>query len=164
MIRKLLTGVSLLAVTALIGCGGGNDFPDPVPVSGSIKLNNEPVADAKVTFVAKGKEGRSASGTTDAEGKFTLTTFNTGDGAIPGTYVVTVVKNDGSTSADMGYDAENEEGMGEDYGKMMDAAGGGDGGPVVDTSLPQKYASPATSGIERTVADSGPNEFAIELE
>lgn len=146
----------------MVGCGGGDDFPDPVPVSGTVNHGGKPVAGASVTFRAKGGEGRSASGMTDSAGKFTLTTFSTADGAIPGDYVVTVSKSSGAEGGDdmdLGDDGDPSAG----YDEAM-AKAGGDEPEEVDSTLPVKYASAATSGLERTVGKSGKNEFAIDLE
>lgn len=80
------------------GCGGSSN---PVaPVNGVVTLNGQPVADMVVTFTpVPGKTatvgddnqpGKSATGNTDAEGKFTLSTYERGDGALIGEHKVTV--------------------------------------------------------------------------
>jgi hypothetical protein len=72
----------------LAGCGGNNTSK----VAGTVTLDGKPTAGATVTFVpveeAAGR--RLASGVTNADGHFRLTTFNTNDGALPGEYHVTV--------------------------------------------------------------------------
>ncbi len=50
--------------------------PVVVPVTGVVKLDGQPLADAKVTFLPKDKENASFTGTTDATGKFELTAAN----------------------------------------------------------------------------------------
>ena len=93
---------AVLAVTA--GCGGSS-LGTPVPVTGKIIYQGQPVEGAQVTFHAKadtGEEGavrRSANGRTAADGTFSLTTFKTGDGALPGDYVITVSKIEGSAAS-----------------------------------------------------------------
>ncbi len=57
---------------------------------GTIKQGGKPVADANVIFYPQGEGGRVATGTTDAQGAFTLTTYETGDGAVVGSHKVTV--------------------------------------------------------------------------
>lgn len=89
--------VSFLAISTL-GCGGSNN---PVaPVKGVVTLNGKPVADMVITFTpVPGKTasvgdanapGKSATGNTDAEGKFTLSTYERNDGALVGEHKVTV--------------------------------------------------------------------------
>jgi hypothetical protein len=79
----LLPALVLLAV----GCGGPGK---PVKVEGIVTLDGKPLPGATVTFAPVGG-GRSASGRTDADGSFRLTTFRTDDGALPGEYKVMVV-------------------------------------------------------------------------
>lgn len=89
--------VSFLAISTL-GCSGSSN---PVaPVNGVVTLNGKPVADMVVTFTpvpgktaSVGDEntpGKSATGNTDAEGKFTLSTYERNDGALVGEHKVTV--------------------------------------------------------------------------
>ena len=77
----LLAGVCLLA---LPGCGDGR--PKTIQVTGTVTYRGKPVQGAHVTFTPQGN--RSASGETDAEGRFTLLSFAPGDGAVAGEHVV----------------------------------------------------------------------------
>jgi hypothetical protein len=76
--------VFFLAVGA-IGCGGARTSP----VTGVVLLDGKPLAGATVTFVAGGT-GRDATGETDKEGQFTMSTFEPRDGVLPGTYKVVI--------------------------------------------------------------------------
>jgi hypothetical protein len=71
----------------LIGVGCGIR---PVPVEGLVTLDGRPLKDAAVTFTAEGN-GRVATAITGNDGSFHLTTFTTGDGALPGDYRVTIM-------------------------------------------------------------------------
>jgi hypothetical protein len=66
----MLFGVAALwAVVA--GCSGKSaDFPDLAPVSGTITMDGEPLANASVTF--ESEKGATSFATTDAEGKYVL--------------------------------------------------------------------------------------------
>jgi hypothetical protein len=75
----------LLLLGALLGCGRKNDLS---PVSGTVTVDGKPVAAAQVLFTAA--SGRPAAGETDAQGRYVLSTHETGDGAAVGTYSVTV--------------------------------------------------------------------------
>ncbi len=80
------------ALATLTGCGGQLTT---APVSGTITLNGEPLADASVTFTpaATGIEAPASNGRTDAGGNFTLEVTATGDrGAVLGKHVVTVAR------------------------------------------------------------------------
>jgi hypothetical protein len=61
-------------------------------VEGIVTLDGKPLPWATVTFVSAEEGRRPASGVTDADGAFELTTFDTGDGALPGSYRVTINK------------------------------------------------------------------------
>ena len=79
-----LAGVCLTLV--VVGCGGSK----PVAVKGIVTLDDKPLARASVLFIAQDPGGRDATGFTDADGAFQLTTFRPKDGAMPGSYKITV--------------------------------------------------------------------------
>ena len=91
--------VGLPAMLSLAGCGGGPardaKWPEPVPVSGTVRYEGEPLADAQITFSPEGT-GYLATGTSDAEGRYTLMTrFSRSfeeEGVVPGKYKVLVGK------------------------------------------------------------------------
>lgn len=85
-------------VISLSGCTGSNN---PVAKAGGVvTLDNKPVPDLVVTFTPipgetqfqgeAGMTGKTASGRTDSNGKFTLSTYEIGDGALIGKHKVTV--------------------------------------------------------------------------
>lgn len=81
-----VVGVLLLAA----GCGSGLDT---APVSGTITLNGQPLANASVTFTpaATGLEAPASNGRTDASGNYTLQVTVTGDkGAVKGMHTVRI--------------------------------------------------------------------------
>jgi hypothetical protein len=82
-----------LAVVLLTAAGCTSKYT-PVPVSGVVTLDGQPVNKATVYFYAVGddKEGRPAQGATDENGEFNLSTLGNGDGALPGDYKVVVHK------------------------------------------------------------------------
>jgi hypothetical protein len=69
------------------GCGKSGSM---VPLSGTVKLDGQPLANATVHFIAQNSKGRDALGSTDAHGVFHLSTLKSGDGAFPGKYKVVV--------------------------------------------------------------------------
>jgi hypothetical protein len=78
------------------GCGG----PALAPVKGRVTCNGKPVAEAAVTFAPvaasdQDKEpGRAATGFTDADGYYVLSTHKAHDGALVGKHRVTVQLDD----------------------------------------------------------------------
>jgi len=88
---RLWTWAALLALPGVLGCG--EPPPKLVTARGKILFRNRPLAGALVKLVpdpADGKQGFAAHGTTDHDGVFFLQTYPHGDGAVPGTYKVTI--------------------------------------------------------------------------
>jgi hypothetical protein len=81
--------LSLYALIAIAGCGDGR--PERVPVSGVVLIDGEPLGRGYVKFVPA--NGRPSLGKIAPDGKFILTCFDGGDGAIPGTHRVQVTAN-----------------------------------------------------------------------
>ncbi len=81
--------LTVLLGLALSGCGSGSGT---VPVKGKIMLDGAPLAGASISFVPQG-EGRQATGTTDEQGVFTISTIEPRDGAMPGKYKVILSQN-----------------------------------------------------------------------
>lgn len=85
----------LVTLILIAGCSSQIKAPKTVPVSGTVTRQGKPLAGVVVTFHPQfniGKTEFEPSGETNAEGKFTLSTANGGDGAPPGEYVVTMIK------------------------------------------------------------------------
>ncbi len=83
--------IILGSVLAAWGCGSGSQI---VPVSGQVKLDGEPLADAHVTFRRPDSKepypGPASHGKTDADGRFTLHTVDDHNGAVVGPHKVRV--------------------------------------------------------------------------
>jgi len=93
---KKFTIVALLMVIAG-GCGNGERY---APVSGTITLDNQPLADASVLFEPLpvgdlDPPGKSSAGKTDAEGKYTLQSpAGHRNGAVVGRHRVRILMGD----------------------------------------------------------------------
>src|SRR5436190_4338876 len=87
------TGPVLVFVALLIalGCAGKDRWqagrPPVVPASGVVTHDGQPLAGANIVFLPK-SGSHTAFATTDEQGKFQLTTFDAGDGAVAGDYDV----------------------------------------------------------------------------
>ncbi|MCC6508703.1 MAG: hypothetical protein IT423_06330 [Pirellulaceae bacterium] len=133
----LVVRFSLLLLTiAMLGCEASDGRPKPVAVSGTVLVNNQPSEKVRVVFAPQ-DHSFAAAGITDAQGKFSLQTFESNDGAVPGKFRVAVSKFD-----------------------VIEKAGG-----AVDEKhyLSSKYMNPSTSGIEFEVKKTGKNEVTIEV-
>jgi hypothetical protein len=161
--RWMMVGApALLVVAGISGCGG-DGRPRTEPVTGVVTLDGDPVEGALVSFSPEGGSGQSAVGTTDASGRYQLTTFRQGDGAVEGTYTLTVAKWDGVAPipAQTEAPAEQRDYSDGDYGDAYtppDAAPP----PPPKNLLPEKYNSPRTSELNYTVT-RGENTYDIPL-
>lgn len=92
MTTRLVTGTAALcALLALAGCGDGKI--KVYPVTGQVLYNGEPLPGVDIAFHpvdAKNDTSYPPHATTDAEGKFVLTTFTKDDGAPAGEFRVAV--------------------------------------------------------------------------
>jgi len=152
---RWLAGLAcLLSFVILTGCGGGTeatDRPATVEVTGQVTYNGGPVEGAMVTFKSSSPDGRGATGRTDESGNFQLTTFESGDGAIPGSYGVTVAK-----TVTEGQLSDEETNAYYERGQTPPT-------PQTKDLLPPKYKDPQGSGLTAEVTEGGENEFPFEL-
>lgn len=95
--RPLWSRIASTACLLSLACGTGcAKRPSPhgvtlVPVSGQVLFKEQPVEGATIVFIPQDQQ-HAAAAHTDADGNFTLQTFEPADGAVPGSYQVTVKK------------------------------------------------------------------------
>lgn len=142
-----------MVMGVLAGCSGGPaDDPDLVPATGTVMYNNKPVSGATITFIIE--KAPIATGSTDAEGKFSMTTGGR-PGAPVGNAKVSITKVSAAqdnlasmTPADMANMAAK--------GNMTIAE--------TKEEIPSKYNAPDKSGLVATVDKDGTkNVFEFRL-
>jgi hypothetical protein len=146
-------GMCLLAgvIVTGLGCGpSGPDRPKTYPVTGVVTYKGEPVAGANLNFQLADGSGY-AMAITDASGRYSLQTFEPGDGAVPGEYHVGITKYDQSVVVD---DMSDDDYRPPEEQQHVVAAG---------NQLPAKYSVPQTSGLTASVKEQ-PNTFNFDLE
>ena len=118
--------VLCLSVGVLLGCG--ESLPETTPVTGTVTFAGKPLTSGDVTLhpqvIAEGLPRRPARGSLDAAGTFQLSTFRSGDGAVPGTYHVTI------------HSYANRTDKFDDSGTFTPQWG-----------IPRRYGDPNTSGL-----------------
>ena len=147
---------SLLAVCLLLtvsGCGGGGDRPAVTPVSGTVKFKGVPQSGAIVTF-STANSPRTAVGICNANGEFKLTTFDTDDGAIPGSHLVTIVNKPSAEAVPLSP---------EQYLKAVESGKGKIPRMDIDDKIPAKYGEAGESGLKRDVIAGETNVFNFDL-
>lgn len=128
------------------------------PVVGTVTYRGQPVAGAKISFMTVGAP-RSATGTSDATGRFALSTFSEGDGALVGSHIVTVFK----PKVDVAIAGPDPNLDREAYLAAMDAAAQkAMQSQAIESALPAKYSDSTKSGL-RVVVGAGANDVPILL-
>jgi hypothetical protein len=146
--------VSILAI-AFSGCGKAR----PVKVAGIVTLDGKPLSGATIVFTPDQEGGgRQAAALSDVDGEFELTTYNTGDGALPGTYKVVVTKREEISSLAAAPPQSPEE-----ITKAMADFAKKRPGPAIETkkkaAVPPAYGSPSSTPLKYTV----PIEDKLEI-
>jgi hypothetical protein len=90
MVTRLVPIGALLVAAILQPRSLGADEAPLVKVTGVVRLDGRPLPGATVAFLPLAKDGRKATGKTDKEGKYEMTTKRDSDGAEPGKYQVTI--------------------------------------------------------------------------
>jgi hypothetical protein len=138
--RLTIAGAALLTV----GCSG--DRLATAPVTGTVYLDDKPLADALLTFMPE--RGQTANGVTAADGKFTLTTYREGDGAIPGRHLVMVSKHENPPPKKATTSTGNPLALPPPPGKSL---------------IPEVYGDAATSGLQQEVMADQDNVIELRL-
>lgn len=137
-----------LVILFLLGCGDGG--PKLYPATGTITMDSKPVDGAEVVFASEA--GLLATGTTDANGKFSLQSAGK-PGAPEGTYRVTVTKSISSGPPTTTMTPEDMAKMATEN-KM----------PKVESLLPAKYSVVQSTDLNATVTkDKSKNDFPFVL-
>ena len=133
--RRWLAVGGMLAAFVAAGCGQS----PTVKVTGTVTIKGQPAENVQVTFLPA--DGRPATGVTDAQGKFELSTFKPGDGAMPGQQTVT---------------------LGEYYppGKPPPMPRGNEPLP---SRFPPAYSDTVNSPLKANVERGGKNDFPFEV-
>jgi len=159
LLLPLALGLPLL----LSGCGKSKNSknPETAKVTGTVKYKGDPVEGAIVTFLpaaskdmmSQGK-GNAAYGTTDKNGNYTLKTFSPGDGAVPGSYIVTVTK----------FEQKAVESTPDVDSADYNPPGENDAPPKPPKNdLPKKYEAIKTSDLKADVAAGTDNVVDLDL-
>lgn len=139
--------LTLITSAALSGCGGGE--PGLARVSGTVTYKGKPVTPGEVFFTPEEPGKRGAKGILDSSGRFTLTTFENGDGAYSGKHKVSVI----SQGPDKPVPPKMKD-------RMMPEDMQGSG----DLLVPRKYVSSQTSGLNADVVEGKSNSFDFDLQ
>ena len=158
----------LVCGSLLCVCAGCEEPGTPkVPVTGTVTFNGKPLDGAIVSFTPK-TEGLPASATTDAEGKYVLTTETNGDGAVIGEYAVTIAKYDRKAPVipEVTEEQESDETIDitEEYPPGYDEMDASEkAAAVAKNLLPRKYSDPNATPLVAQVKESS-DDLVIDFE
>jgi hypothetical protein len=147
-IAAIFAGTALMV---LLGCGDDTGLAKRYPVTGTVTYKGEPVKKGIITFTPDQTDGRSATGTIE-DGTLTLTTMADRDGALPGSYKVSIT----AREADFTQVVANAKGG---PAKQKDVALANKEAKYL---IPAKYGSIQTSGLAAKVEERA-NRFQYEL-
>jgi hypothetical protein len=140
----LVAGLGLAA--SIAGCSRDPNLPKLGKVYGKVTYDGKPLDAGRIVFTPAtgkgGETGQSATGEINSDGSYEMTTFNTGDGAILGQHIVTVVVQKGELPKP------------DKNGQIKYQ--------VPKNDAPSKYATADKSPLRCTVVET-PTEFNIEL-
>lgn len=139
--------LNAMLVVAL-GCGSSNRIVEgrveTIATTGTVMIDGTPAENVIVVFHAT-THNLSASGRTDATGRFSLTTYDQGDGAVSGTHLVSLRKTSVTTTPDP---------RGEPFPPTTKEL----------SLIATEYANPRTSGLTANVSPGRENDFLFEVE
>jgi hypothetical protein len=143
--------VALLSATlaALVGCDSAQQV---AKVAGEVTFNGNKISTGTVTFYPL-QGGRPSTGTIRPDGSYVLSTFASGDGALPGDYKVSIEAKS-VTGAVPAPKSLKEE--------IAQASVPASATTTVTWLVPQQYSSAESSGLTATVG-SGPNQIDFNL-
>ncbi len=154
------TLASLLSVAVLCsGCGSktGADRVKTFAVKGKVTYSGGPLVGANIAFAPR--EGQPiAMGRTNDLGEYTLTTYESGDGAAAGRYMVVVKKVD-AEKASAEASAQHGTDVTKDYGGGHSQAAVKTGGSLI----PGKYGDSNETPLTATVEAGKENAFDFDL-
>ena len=157
-----LTLLSLFCL-GLVGCSDAD--ARFARVEGTVTYNGNPVVGASVRFQSVDSDGESAVGTTDANGRFTLTSITAADGgrgALPGQYrvVITLLEPAPPCRHEAAYQAGEI-----DYSTFQQRleASRGEVTPPRRSLIPERYSRGSTSTLEATVVQGRNAPFNFDL-
>lgn len=147
---------AFVAAVLVAGFGCGGPAAKLVKTEGVVTLDGAPVAGAMVTFHPNDEKGPVATGLTSSDGVFELQTYAAADGALPGSYKVTVRK----TEAVAPPPASNDPAKHKEW--MMKTMFNRPTKKSRESSLPKEYADASKTPLRVSVPHEGPVKLELK--
>ncbi len=151
-IVRFLAWALFVLVSVVGGCSTGGDenpnWPKRFPVKGTVTYKGKAIEDAEVSFKSIEKKA-TATGKTDSQGRFELSTYKEKDGAVSGPQVVTI----------------RRVNIVDKTPKDVDLSAGGKAlPPEITWIIPEKFSLDNASGLTADVKETGENNFNFDLQ
>jgi hypothetical protein len=159
LVRLWLT---LPAALVVLGCSDTSGLPSRVRVSGTVTYQGKPLERGTISFSPVDAGGRGAGGSI-VDGRYSLTTLDQDDGALPGKYRVSILaKEVGDLSTvDLKIKKTREGRATEDEKKAMAAVfpqkAAAKAAAAAKSLIPARYGSPESSGLTYEVKQASSN-------
>ncbi|MDB5334643.1 MAG: carboxypeptidase regulatory-like protein [Planctomycetaceae bacterium] len=141
-------GILLFMAAVSAGCGSSDaDGPPMGQVTGKVTYQEKPVVGANIVFLPTTRETPAGAAVTDSAGKYTLSISGHQQGAVTGSYQVSITLH-------APYDGPVKEGENPEYAKEIYRG---------KSLIPEKYGSPTTSKLTADV-EPGRNTFDFALQ
>jgi hypothetical protein len=150
MARKVAVTLlcAILTAATFIGCGDDSGLPTRYPVSGTITYNGKALEQGNINFAPNGPGGRPAGGNI-INGKYSLTTQDAEDGAVPGEYKVSVVaKTTDTSTVDLKIKGATTVEAKKAISAVFPQKVAAKAAAKAKSLIPAKYGSPETSGLK----------------
>jgi len=151
--RILFKQAFVFIAMSCLGCGSGG--PALYSVTGKVTLDGQPLPNVNVAFFPSDQKLPSSGGIADSQGVYRLTTAQGLSGAVAGKHKITVY------GGQQGGPTARPEELYKNAGSKMDA-NGKPVGPKFENPVPEKYALPDKSNLEKDVAAKA-NVIDLEL-
>jgi hypothetical protein len=125
-----------------------------------VKVDGNPTPGVVVQFISQEKGGHDANGLTDDNGVFHLTTFNTNDGALPGSYKVTVTKGKAGGDTSVTVNPSDQDSMRKAIQQGM-VSGAQNRKAAPKSELPVIYSKADTTTLKYQIPYDGKIEIEI---
>lgn len=155
--NRVFTIAMTAVLSCALGCGGdgAEGGSDVFPVTGTVTMQGGALANATVVFAPTAPGQPTAMGKTDAEGKFSMTTYDPNDGTAEGKFKVVISKTV--------YEANAQSSVLDADGHSADENAGSHGAAAGADLVPGQYAQSASTPLTADVSSSGENVFTFEI-
>jgi len=157
VLRRVVIVAAASVATVFLAAGCGDGKKKLAKVSGVVKLDGKALDGASVVFhPADG--GRPSTGTTGADGHFTLTTYNSGDGAQIGEHKVVITK---PNQPDVVAPPPNDPKAMAEAMKDFEARRKAEAGKAKPSIVPASYGDLQKTPLKAVVPSEGEIEFSL---